>query len=390
MPVNSLQSPVGIALAQTIRKRGIITFADFMQIALYDPACGYYTNPDCQRIGWEGDFITSVDLHPLFGAAIGRFCAHVWQSLDCPNPFIVHEDGAARGFLARDIFAWATESESDAPAGFADALCYQMADIQPGSPSQRIWSQTLGHTDTWPSEHTSPIHCLLTNELIDAFPVHLIELRNGEFHEIYVDAIDDPPYLTELTGPISDPAINEYLAAYGIARANLPDGWRGEINLAADTWIANAAQRIVHGGTCLTIDYGDTAQDLYTAQRSRGTLVTYYQHHLSDRVFEHIGEQDLTAHVNFSALMMVGKQYGLRTTELTTQREFLLSHGIREDMDTLGHRLYPEADSERHTDRGQIAYLRRSSLYQAINALIDPSGLGGFKVLIQQKEYQID
>src|SRR5215475_6695360 len=105
-PQQTRQTPLGMALAQAIGERGPITFADYMQIALYDPTAGYYTSGSRQRVGWEGDFITSADLHPLFGAAIGRQLAQLWKQLGRPQPFVVQEDGAGRGLLARDVLAW--------------------------------------------------------------------------------------------------------------------------------------------------------------------------------------------------------------------------------------------------------------------------------------------
>ena len=376
------QTPLGNTLAATIAERGPITFADYMQIALYDPSAGYYTNPERQRIGWEGDFITSFDLHPLFGAAIGRQIAEIWERLGRPDPFLVQEDGAARGLLARDILAWARATGSDAPAGFAAALRYRMRDVASGVTGEQTWLAEPGMA--WPATTSAP-QLILSNELIDAFPVHIIARGPAGWLEIYVNATDDPPYLQELVGPLSSDALAAYFDRFAVRWQDFPLGWRGEINLQAETWLAEAAQRLAPTGAIITIDYGDVAASLYTPARHQGTLLCYREHTLSEEPLAFTGRQDITAHVNFSALIAVGTQHGLALAGLTTQRDFLLALGIREDVTALEQLRYPNADAERHTDAGQIDYLRRASLRQRIATLLDPAGLGGFRVLIQQR-----
>src|SRR5262249_18716122 len=142
---------------------------------------------------------------------------------------------------------------------------------------------------------------------------------------------------------------------------------------------------IIRRGFALTIDYGDTARGLYTRDRRRGTLAVYTRHALGDRPLANPGAQDLTAHVNFTALVEAGREAGLRLAGLTTQAEFLGRLGIREEEEALGQRLFPAADTERHTDRGQADYLRRRTLHGAVSTLLNPYGLGGFRVLVQQR-----
>ena len=363
------QTPLGAALTQAIVERGPITFADYMEIALYHPEGGYYTRPNATPQGWSGDYLTSTDLHPLFGAAIGRQLAQIWALLGQPIPFVVVEDGAGRGHLARDIATWARES--DAPAGFAAALAYQARDVRAAGQDA---PEALG-----------PYHVLLSNELIDAFAVHIIERTAEGLAEVYVDATGDPPRLVQRLGPPSTPAVAEYLDRFAIPWRRFPLGWRGEINLAAERWMSQAASLLTPRGVILTIDYGDTARRLYTTERKHGTLLCYHHHQVSDDPLALTGEQDITAHVNFSALIAAGRQRGLRLAGLVTQRDFLLGWGIRRDMAALEQQRFPLAESERHTDAGQHDYLRRASLRHAISALLDPHGMGSFRVLIQQR-----
>lgn len=377
------QTELGLALAAAIAERGPITFADYMQIALYHPQGGYYTNPAHTPQGWEGDYITSSDLHPLFGTAIGRQLGQIWKVLGQPVPFVVLEGGAGRGLLARDICAWARADTSDAPAGFATALRYRQRDVDAGPDGVREWEAGNAKSLVGDASGLGLPHVILSNELIDALPVHVVEHTAAGLQEVYADA-PDGTQLVERLGPPT-PEVAAYLERYRIPWARMPVGWRAEVNLAAETWLADMAQCLAPRGVILTIDYGDTAQRLYTRERRRGTLLCYYRHELSEQPLAYTGLQDITAHVNFSALIAVGRSHGLKLAGLVTQRDFLLNLGIQADVTALGQQLYPLADSERHTDAGQRDYLRRATLRHAVNALIDPHGLGGFRVLIQQR-----
>jgi SAM-dependent MidA family methyltransferase len=163
-----------------------------------------------------------------------------------------------------------------------------------------------------------------------------------------------------------------------------PDGWRAEICLDALPWMREIAG-ILRRGFVLTIDYGDTARRLYTPDRRRGTLAVYARHQMGARPLAQPGSQDVTAHVNFTALVAAGRASGLRLAGLTTQGELLRRLGLVDEMEALGARLFPAADTERHTDRGQADHLRRMSLRGAVSTLLNPHGLGGFRVLAQQR-----
>lgn len=371
------QTPLGQALAAAIAERGPITFADYMQIALYHPDGGYYANAATPRQGWHGDYITSVEVHPFFAIAIGRHLAEMWDLLGQPDPFVVLEDGAGRGVLGSRIARWASNAAGDAPAGFAVALRYLMRD------QRGTWRHDPDGGEVQVVEHPAP-HAILSNELADAFPVHIVERAADGLAEVYVDATGVPPQLIQRLGPLSSAEATGYLDRFRIPWQRMPVGWRAEIPLAAEAWMARAAGELAPRGSILTIDYGDTARRLYSADRRCGTLTAYFQQQISEDPLLRTGEQDLTAHVNFTALIRAGRAHGLRLIGLTTQRAFLHALGLREYARDLESR-FPLAMTARHTDAGQHEYLQLMTARHALAALADPHGMGAFRVLGQQR-----
>ena len=356
-------TPLESLIHERLRVSGAMTFAAYMDVALYHPQFGYYT-AGAPKVGWTGDFFTSAHLHSLFGACIARQLLQMWASLACPRPFHVLEEGAGHpALLAEQVQAFAREH---APA-LAEALEYRTLDVGQAA---------SGAAPAAP-------HVLLSNELIDAFPVHLVETQGGRLLEVYVVAREGR--LTEQRAEPSSEAVASYLDGFKVPWRGFGDGWRAEINLRALEWVRGAAARLAPGGFALTIDYGATARRLYTRRRRRGTLLCYFRHTTNEEPLARPGQQDMTAHVNFSALIEEGRRAGLRRSRFTTQREFLLGLGIRDDLEALRVGQYGAAETARHTDQGQAALLRFASLRNAVNALLDPDGLGGFRVLIQRK-----
>ena len=385
-------------IAEEIARDGPITFARFMTLALYHPTLGYYAGGGVGRepLGWEGDYFTSGDVHPLFGWCVGKQLAQMWELLGRPPRFDVIELGAGRGLLARDVWRYALERAPD----WAATLRYTLADRTPaGSPlriarERRLRAEiaalgvptgALAWVDGAESLADLPATgCLLSNELVDALPVHILTIEGGALAEVYVTADAAAGRLAETHGPLSTPALASYLDDHRIPWRTYPEGWRCEVCLEAGPWLRSAAERLARG-FMLTLDYGDTARALYTRDRRRGTLAVYTRHQLGERPLAHPGRQDLTAHVNFSALARAGRAAGLRLAGLTTQERFLRGLGLMEEADALGARLYPAAFAARHTDRGQADYLRYKSLLSAAATLINPHGLGGFRVLVQHR-----
>ena len=382
-----------------IRRDGPLTFARYMELALYHPALGYYAGGGVGRepVGWSGDFFTSGDVSPLWGWAIARQLHQMWELLGRPPRFEVVEPGAGRGLLAASVWRYAVALD---PA-WAAALRYTLLDRAPaGSPLRAARAQRLAQelaripapaegvrwlgdlAEVTGGQAGTLTGCVVSNELVDALPVHVVEARGGALAEVYVTLSADGQGLEERLDAPSSARVANYLDRASVPWRRYPNGWRAEVCLAAEDWMDTAADALGRGFV-MTVDYGDTARRLYTPDRRHGTLLAYTHHRLSERPLVNPGSQDLTAHVNFSALARAGRARGLRAGRLTTQAAFLRGLGLREEAEALARRLFPYAESERHTDRGQADYLRRAALLNAVATLLDPNGLGGFRVLVQ-------
>jgi SAM-dependent MidA family methyltransferase len=389
---------LGEIIRAEIRARGAMTFERYMELALYHPALGYYAGGTEGRepLGWSGDYFTSGDVSPLWGWAMARQLRRMWELLGKPEPFTVVEPGGGRGLLARDVWGYALSEDHS----WARALRYVLLDRAPEGSALRAARQERNARElarlgtpqeavrwaaSWDEAALEPlVGCMVSNELFDALPVHVVEARGGELLEVYVAVDPQTGALVEELGAPSSEAVAGYLDAYRITWRKYGDGWRVEVCLAAGRELGEMASRLARG-FLLTVDYGATARRLYTRGRRRGTLATYARHQFLDHPLDAPGNRDLTAHVNFSALARAGTAAGLRVAGYTTQAAFLTGLGVREEIAARGARLYPAADTERHTDRGQADLLRRRSFEAAAAALFDPRGLGGFHVLTQAR-----
>jgi SAM-dependent MidA family methyltransferase len=345
-------------------------------MALYEPGMGYYVT-GVARMGWQGaDYFTSTDVSDIFARCMGRQLLAMWERLHRPVPFVVLEQGAGRGNLAEGVQNWAREARETVPDFFA-ALDYHIADIRTGQ-------DALAPGDALPA-YDNPPSVLLSNELVDAFPVHLVEVRQERLYEVYVgESAEHDGQLCEMLGEPSIPEVATYLDHFHIPWRNFPDGWRAEINLEALRWMEKCA-RLLRRGYLLTIDYGDRARKLYTRERRRGTLLCYYWHQVNERPLARPGEQDITAHVNFSALIEAGRQHGLRLNLYTTQRAWLERIGLQDELDRRYAHEFAPALANRGSDQGQIALLRWRSLQAGVSVLTDPAGMGNFKVLVMRR-----
>lgn len=339
-----------------------------MELALYHPQFGYYTRPPesgTERIGWSGDFYTSSDVHPILGQALARQARQLDALLGHPDPFTVVEMGPGKGLLAKHFLA---ACHAQAEDSFSQRLRYVLIERSPAmrdlqranllhgfvEPDRITWVESLD------SLATNPIEGLFfSNELPDAFPVHRIQVEQGQLREIYVDY--DGTRFVERLQPPSSPEIQDYLARLNLS---LPDGYQTEVNLNAARWMAQVA-RVIDRGLAITIDYGHTAQDLYGPDRAKGTLLCYYSQMTNEDPYVRVGQQDMTAHVDFSTLATVGEDQGLHVTGFTNQMSFLMGLGVEE--------MVAHMDPEGPEFRAAIHLLR-------------PEGMGRtFKVLIQHK-----
>lgn len=361
-------------IVERIRKEGPLTFEEFMRMALYEPGYGYYVTGET-RIGWEGDYYTSTDVADFFGHCMGRQVYQMWEALGKPAPFMVLEQGAGRGKLINGIRAWAQQEAPDLLA----VLDYRMADINAG----------LDALQSYPDEKFSP-SVILSNELVDAFPVHVVQKHEGALYELYVTEEDG--HLVEGLGEPCSVEVASYLDHYKIPWRSYQDGWRAEINLDAQRWMVQTSQLLMGSnpkrkrrGFILAIDYGDSAKKLYTQFRHKGTLACYYQHQMVEYPLMRPGKQDITAHVNFSALIEAGRQQGLRLHAFTSQGQWLADMGIYDELERIRQRDFAILDQARSSDQGQIAMFRWFNLRQRVAALTEPMGMGNFKVLILKR-----
>lgn len=340
-------------LIQKIKSEGPLSFHDFMETALYYPSLGYYDTAQ-NRIGARGDYYTSPVLSSLFGNMIGRQLEEMWHIL-AKKPFTIIEYGAGTGALCYDVLSYLKKNH----ALYADV---RYCIIERSETMRAIEKSNLKEKVFWYDsiEEISEINgCVLSNELLDNFPVHKVIMKD-ELMEIFVDYQNE---FIEVLQPANEDLKN-YLKEQNIV---LPKDYTTEINLKAISWIEDIAVSL-KTGFVLTIDYGFSAGELYSSKRSAGTLVCYKNHEINDDPFSDIGSQDITAHVNFTALNHWGKKYGLEYTGFTTQDHFLRSLGLINYLRQL--EIENTADSKNLI--GQIQKL-----------LVDMGSK--FKVLIQQK-----
>ena len=361
---NPLQKLIANRIATSPQRR--ITFAQYMDLVLYHPQYGYYASGKAM-IGSQGDFFTSSSLGEDFAQLLAQQFVEIWEILGNPHPFMLVEMGAGTGLVAADVLRYLQQFPE-----LLKSLEYIIIEKSSGLIAkqqellQSFCEQVKITWKTWAEILDASITgCCFSNELVDAFPVHQIVVEAGKLREIYVT--ED---ITEIRDNISTDRLVHYFDLINITPSTFPDGYRTEVNLAALDWLETVSQKLKRG-YLLTIDYGYTAERYYSPQRSQGTLQCYYQHHRHNNPYINIGNQDLTAHVNFTALERQGERCGLHKLGFTQQGMFLMALG-------LGDRLSDLAS-------GQYSFQQVLQRRDALHQLIDPAGLGSFGVLVQSK-----
>jgi SAM-dependent MidA family methyltransferase len=347
-------------LRAEIEAGGPLTFARFMQRALYEPELGYYAR-SADRPARSGDFLTAPELHPIFGRAVARQLDEMWQLLGRPERFVLREYGAGGGALALSIL------EELAQPGYVlgQRLRYQPRDLpaQMAAIERRLAS--VGGADLLESAASDAplVGCVLANEFIDALPVHRVIRDGGRLREVYV-GWREGGFADEHGEPSTD-ALAQWFADGGI---ELAEGQRAEVNLAMAEWLTTLAGELERGYV-LIIDYGGEPVELYSARRQNGTLRAFRGQHVGGDVLRGVGRQDITAHVDFAALERCAMRAGLRLLGRTTLAEFLLGCGLE---GLLAH------ERERHGQDWEATLLLRS----AVGRLLDSRALGGYGVVV--------
>jgi SAM-dependent MidA family methyltransferase len=365
-------------IEREIRERGPIPFSQYMQICLYDSRRGYYS-VNAEHFGKAGDFYTSSDLHAAFGRLMARQFDQIWRALDRPREIEILELGPGRGLFARDVLDWSNKKFHD----FFGALTYTLQESSPalrekltenlrehiGAGKAKVPEERTGLAQPFGAGGTAGLRRTLAtevplivfaNEFFDALPVEIlssrgklhIALENGRLHETWL-----PPLAEEL----------EFLDRYGIH----PEGdERIEVPMAAQQWIRQIARSIIPG-VVLIIDYGYTRAE-QLAGRCRGTLMAYHRHSASPDPYQAPGEQDLTAHVNFTALIAACEQSGMQCENLRTQSQFLMSIG--------------EANQFADVFEDCRVPQERAKVALQLKHLITPAGMGeAFQVLVASR-----
>ncbi|WP_222536716.1 class I SAM-dependent methyltransferase [Pedobacter polysacchareus] len=343
-------------IKKKIKKNGAISFCEYMEMCLYHPTLGYY-NTQANKIGKNGDYFTSAYLGNALGVLIAKKMVEIWAMLG-KGPFTIVEYGAGNGKLAEDILAAIQPNEE-----MYQDLRYCI--IERSEAMKVLEKIRLKEKVEWLndiSEIEDIRGCVFSNEVLDNFPVHRVIMLE-ELMEIFVEEQDG---FKEVLKPAS-PALIDYMRVLNIV---LPEGYQTEINLEVIPWIKKIASAMKQG-YIITIDYGDRNKGMYKKSRVEGTLCCYRAHAVNDDYYTHIGKQDITAHVNFSALSYWGQQYGLEDAAFTSQGEFLLQMGFN---DWVMEAFSEEKDVALAAKK--IALLR--------HALIMDMGYK-FKVLIQEK-----
>ena len=354
-------------LIARIEREGPITFADFMESALYDSEFGYYHLE--ARIGAEGDYWTSPEVHTIFAQTIARQLAQAAEAIAPTGPFTVIEMGAGKGTFAGYVLK---NFQREQPA-LLKRLEYVIIERSSGMTQRQqdhlgpfrqagVFIRWLPDLAALASGSVTGV--IFSNELVDAFPVHRVVQRPLGLREIFVGWSSSQGFTDIEASPVA-PALQQYFPRLGI---RLEDGQRAEVNLEALRWMRRVAASL-RRGVVLTIDYGHTAADLYAPLRKGGTLLCYYRQTVSDSPYIRIGQQDMTAHVNFTSLALTGQELGLAVTGFTNQLHFLMGLGIESAFEGID----PESS--------EAAFMRR---------LLQPGGMGStFKVLIQHKDMPV-
>jgi SAM-dependent MidA family methyltransferase len=372
-------------IEQEIAQRGPLPFSRYMELCLYEPEMGYYSRHG-EQFGKAGDFYTASDVHAVFGRLLARQFEEIWRVLGSPRDIEILELGPGRGLFARDVLDWSEKKFPELSGAVHYALyesspalrerlrqilaqhlekgkCSMVeAGLAPSSGAARHPSNAEWRPQTETGQAPSlPTPCIVfANEFFDALPVEVLSskgklhvgIHDGEFVETWA-----PPTAEEL----------EYLDRYSV---HPEPGERVEVNLAALSYMQEAAAR-ARQAFVLVIDYGYTRDELL-AGRHRGTVMTYRQHSASPNPYEAPGEQDITAHVNFTALAAAAEKQGMRTQKLVTQSQFLMGIGeVNQFADAFEDCKLPQ-------ERAKVAL--------QLKHLVTPAGMGeSFHVLVASK-----
>jgi SAM-dependent MidA family methyltransferase len=341
------------------RNSGWISFAQFMELVLYAPGLGYYSG-GAAKLGKDGDFTTAPEITPLFGGAVAQVVASLFEQTAAH----ILEFGAGTGKLAFDIL---TEMQQLGVAIERYAIVELSGELRARQEQMLQGFPQVTWLDRMPSSFSGVV---VGNEVLDAMPVNLVVKTEQGWNERGVS-------LSDRTFVFSDRSCNQELAAQIPDAADLPVGYVTEVHPVANAFMRSLASMLNaghnetgRGSAAILIDYGFPAHEYYLAQRAQGTLMCHYRHHAHPDPFYLPGLQDVTAHVDFSAMAQAAVDAGLDMLGYTSQAAFLIDAGIGDLL------MRTSPTDERH-------YLPQAN---AMQKLISPAEMGElFKVLVVGK-----
>ena len=353
--MNSLEE----LILQRIKTNGPITFSSFMTSALYDKNFGYYSKKTNKHpLGIYGDYYTSPLVHPAFASLIAINIHQFWKIIGEPNEFTIVEIGAGNAYLYNEIISFYKKNIPN----FFDRLKYYPVDIFSDK------SKNIYEIDNIPKDI---VGCVISNELIDAFPVNRFIFKDRKIQEIYVDYDYKNNTFIEKINDVSEPEIDGRVSPF---TKNFQDGYIGEVNLGIGYW-ADVISSILSLGFVITIDYGYERDKLYSTKNRNGSLRCYFQHNLSDSPYSNIGYQDITAHVDFTTVNHSLIVNGFDKLFYMSQKNYLRYLGIDFFIDEL----------DKAYKKKEISNEFYHKQKYAINLLIDENQLGNFQVSIHSK-----
>ena len=343
-------------IKEKIRGDCKIPFDVFMELALYSRG-GYYQ--DSRLLASNRDYYTSPRVHPIFGMLMAIQLWVLWKHLGRVSRFLVIEQGAGDSQWAEDILSFSSIISPE----FREAIEYVLIDRHLVFDAPK----NVNHVIANEIPLAGQTGVVISNELIDAFPAKLFEVRNGRLLEVYVGLDEGDQFVEILDIPETD-VLERALSEINLIEL---EGYRGTYNTGLDTWVNNVSDALLRGFV-VTIDYGYNKDIYYSMEKSHRLFQTYYKHVDGGSPYERVGDQDMTCHINFDELIDLGRLSGLSTIYYGTQADWLIRLGF--------HDLYNK-------------YMNTLPEYKArtirSKTLIDLYSLGGFKVLIQEKNTEL-
>jgi SAM-dependent MidA family methyltransferase len=370
--IETLQSAASLSerLRARIKRDGPITFRDWMEAALYDPAEGYYCRSDKRKWGREGDYRTSPERSSLFASTFARYFAKLYNDLSQPPQWISMEVGAGDGRFAAGVLKTLKQSFPDV----FNATNYVVDEISYDSRSRarRRLEEFADRVEFGNLEDVviDP-GIVFSNELLDAFPVHRVIMDHGRFREMYV-GLGSGDRFEWAFGPLSTSRLDAYIKDSGL---RLDDHQIAEVNLAAEDWVETAAGKL-RSGYMITVDYGAAPEDLHGStgpyDRNSGTLRSFHRHQRVEDLLNAPGEGDLTTTINWSHIRAAGNRFGLQEVYFQQLDYFLLEAGLLKQLEIESPAAHNDAE--------------RVSLTTAAREMILPDGMAShFQVLVQKK-----